>query len=608
MAAKEQKFSLVKADSASRFHVMRMQSTRTVGLSDFSMPLHLQRKRMGGSARFQHSHNNNNNSHLNSEPGSSSAAGANGGGASSSAAPAAVDKPALDRDLVAPYGATPLQRAQGSGGFRGYGHHKNKARQITIIDDRERKLKSEESQPWVLEDDQSEHVWVGQLERQQSEYMLFVLTDSGFKVVPVERWYRFKEKSKYQTLTIEQAEEVEKLRKKSRRQDRWLMDKFKASEADAMFGPDHGSDAAASSARGGGGSGGGGGGGSVRRSGHGSDDERQRAKGDGDFDELDFDLAEEFQDDEEDIFENFEDEREAAKRDMKQKSRVGFQYEGEEEDNNELSKDGVKLRKKLAEVDEEAYDTDDDNPYGEEEEAAEETKSQDYSRFPVPGGFRSARGDGQQSNASKKGSLPGSKPSDDAASGANGAPQQTMPGNLSMVSSFMKKRPADGESAGNAKKAKLKMSEQTSTAPATTASTATSSTMTGAAAPARAATAALATQKSPPISRVSATKPVAATEKPLAAASSGGARPAPATSTANGNGTEKSLVFTKEEIIGLIRARPGLTGKELVDLVKPRMKQHPQNGRETFVRIVREVAVKRPDGSFDLKDEYKRAQ
>ncbi|KAJ2886018.1 transcription factor IIF subunit tfg1, partial [Coemansia aciculifera] len=103
---------------------------------------------------------------------------------------------------------------------------KKRTKQVYFADEEKRRLDIEEARPWVLEDDDESEVWTGSLEGgQSSAYVLFVLTDDGFKVVPVDRWYKFTPKLKYKTLTLDEAEEELKRAQKSEAQDRWIMHK-----------------------------------------------------------------------------------------------------------------------------------------------------------------------------------------------------------------------------------------------------------------------------------------------------------------------------------------------------------------------------------------------
>ncbi|KAJ3261536.1 hypothetical protein HK103_005374 [Boothiomyces macroporosus] len=74
--------------------------------------------------------------------------------------------------------------------------------------------------PWEITD--GEQTFIGNLEgSQNSNYVIFVSTNEGFKVVPVAKWYRFNPKLTHKTLTIEEAEAIMNTRQK--KDNRWLM-------------------------------------------------------------------------------------------------------------------------------------------------------------------------------------------------------------------------------------------------------------------------------------------------------------------------------------------------------------------------------------------------
>ena len=70
------------------------------------------------------------------------------------------------------------------------------------------KLKYEETLPWHLEDDENKNVWIGSYEQALSgEYAAFALgADNKFRMIPIEKWYRFTPKNKNKIPTIEEAE------------------------------------------------------------------------------------------------------------------------------------------------------------------------------------------------------------------------------------------------------------------------------------------------------------------------------------------------------------------------------------------------------------------
>ncbi|GAA5910996.1 hypothetical protein JCM8208_003952 [Rhodotorula glutinis] len=167
------------------------------------------------------------------------------------------DKEELDLSLVGKGagGATNVQR-RGPGGM-----FKKKTRRVFVSSEEARRLKREEWQPWVLEDDEGRERWIGRLEgsageiessaknpQQQngnraglqgwrpaadsnatgsggSAYVAFVLSDNQdeFRVLPVNRWYRFNQGPKYLTLAEEEAEEEYARQQKSKDPERWVM-------------------------------------------------------------------------------------------------------------------------------------------------------------------------------------------------------------------------------------------------------------------------------------------------------------------------------------------------------------------------------------------------
>jgi hypothetical protein len=76
--------------------------------------------------------------------------------------------------------------------------------------------------PWVLKDtSEPAQQYTGTLEGSQtSSYVLFVNAGSGFKVIPVVKWYKFAKKIETKILTLEEAEE----QMKNRGKERWTRD------------------------------------------------------------------------------------------------------------------------------------------------------------------------------------------------------------------------------------------------------------------------------------------------------------------------------------------------------------------------------------------------
>src|SRR6185312_16406030 len=112
---------------------------------------------------------------------------------------------------------------------------KKKKKKVHIAPEKKKKLRAEEEKPWVLEDYDGTNTYIGELEGgQRANYALFLLTDDGFKVVCVDKWYKFKPKIRHRTLTIEEAEEA--IAKAAKRDnDRWMMHKWSKSAEDEQL-------------------------------------------------------------------------------------------------------------------------------------------------------------------------------------------------------------------------------------------------------------------------------------------------------------------------------------------------------------------------------------
>ena len=68
-------------------------------------------------------------------------------------------------------------------------------------------LRYEETMPWHLEDFDYKNCWVGSYEAPMSEsFVVFVPEQERFRMIPVEKWYKFNPKGKFKVLTSEEAE------------------------------------------------------------------------------------------------------------------------------------------------------------------------------------------------------------------------------------------------------------------------------------------------------------------------------------------------------------------------------------------------------------------
>ncbi|KAL8746533.1 MAG: hypothetical protein Q9190_001451 [Brigantiaea leucoxantha] len=92
------------------------------------------------------------------------------------------------------------------------------------------RLRYEEAMPWHLEDFDNKHCWVGNYEAALSDtYAIMILgEDRKFRMIPVEKWYKFAPKQQFKILTTEEAET--RMNKKVV-QPRWFMESQKANLA-----------------------------------------------------------------------------------------------------------------------------------------------------------------------------------------------------------------------------------------------------------------------------------------------------------------------------------------------------------------------------------------
>ena len=85
------------------------------------------------------------------------------------------------------------------------------------------KLRYEEALPWHLEDFDNKSTWTGGYEAALSDtYAMMVQGQDGtFRVLPLEKWYKFTQKNQFKTLSIEEAETRYNRKVK---EPRWFMD------------------------------------------------------------------------------------------------------------------------------------------------------------------------------------------------------------------------------------------------------------------------------------------------------------------------------------------------------------------------------------------------
>jgi len=138
---------------------------------------------------------------------------------------------AADLAQIAPTGNNPSAlAAKKTQAFRN-----EKTTQVHRLDKTEEQKKAsdlryEEALPWHLEDADNKNTWVGNYEAALSDTnVIFVIDGASFKMIPIEKWYKFTPKGQFKTYTIEEAEA--KMSKKIK-ESRWVMKSNEQKEAD----------------------------------------------------------------------------------------------------------------------------------------------------------------------------------------------------------------------------------------------------------------------------------------------------------------------------------------------------------------------------------------
>ncbi|OBZ85859.1 Transcription initiation factor IIF subunit alpha [Choanephora cucurbitarum] len=373
-------FALFSTAQRGKNHVMDFKSSKRVEPKEFARPIKLHRKETNFVPYRQYIQN------LNAQNAAAAAANAqqtdkNPGSqvedlSANSDAPAQQQqqqqqhgpRTGADISLIAPMGGATHNKKM---------LFKKRTKQIYMAKEDTRELKEQEHRPWILEDYDGQNSFTGTYEGgQRSDYMFFVLTDHGFQVMPVERWYKFQPKRNVKTLSLEEAEEQIKKQQK-RENNRWMMLKRErdATEEDEEGGKGEGAGRAQRRLK------------LVdteeRRAG--SDDENRQ---DSDIDDLDFDDV--FQDDEEDQGEHevededVKDSKDRVKKEIKDFAITGREQDEEmDEDMIKLTSEGKQMRKLVRDLEKNrAYESDEEeaDPYASSAEELETDQEEEESQ------------------------------------------------------------------------------------------------------------------------------------------------------------------------------------------------------------------------------------
>ncbi|TIB79503.1 hypothetical protein E3Q23_00137 [Wallemia mellicola] len=90
---------------------------------------------------------------------------------------------------------------------------KRKTKQVFMADEDAMQLRRTERLPWILEDSDGSQKWHGQLDGKPSDqsYIMLVFNENhglDFKVQPTNRFYKFNQQPKYDTLSMEEADQA----------------------------------------------------------------------------------------------------------------------------------------------------------------------------------------------------------------------------------------------------------------------------------------------------------------------------------------------------------------------------------------------------------------
>ncbi|KAI8144060.1 hypothetical protein BJV82DRAFT_490411, partial [Fennellomyces sp. T-0311] len=364
-------FQLMSSKRKGKNHVMDFKTAKKVDFSNFTRPVKLQRK--DGNQTFTRSFlNKGSPSNGNASPNTTPEAG--NSQQQQQQQQQHGPKTGADTSLIAPMGGATRNKQM---------LFKKRTKQIYLAKEDTRQLKEEEHKPWILEDYDQQNCFTGTYEGgQRSDYVFFVVSGNEFKVVPVDRWYRFQPKRNFKTFTLEEAEEQLKNLQK-RDQSRWMMLKRNKALAE--------DDEEAKTA--------------AKMKKPASDDEdesRRKSRQDSDIDDLDFDDV--FQDDEEGGAEHeLEDEDMKDSKERLRRETKGYTLGGEnddddqedDEDFNKLTSEGKQMKKLVRTLEKNrAYDSDEEgDPYassadseGDKEESkseAENSQQQKKSSIPI---------------------------------------------------------------------------------------------------------------------------------------------------------------------------------------------------------------------------------
>lgn len=209
----------------------------------------------------------------------------------------------------------------------------------TLEQQKKSQLRYEEALPWHIEDDDNRSVWQGIYEAALSEthILLAPTMDRNFSLIPVEKYYKFKEKTSTKHAKKYNIEEVEAMMKKRIKEPRWV------TASQSKEGMERELEKALSRRM------------MARRGGLDEDGDEGGREEAQDGDDIDFDLKEEFADDEENpIFEGDDEETKTAEEKLRKEhlsaNTFGNVKYTEKEVDEEIAKEKEKKRREKEEA------------------------------------------------------------------------------------------------------------------------------------------------------------------------------------------------------------------------------------------------------------------
>lgn len=237
-------------------------------------------------------------------------------------------------------------------------------------------LRYTEARPWHLEDFDHKNVFVGNYEEPPSEEsVMFEIGENGFRMVPVEKWYRFTQANRVAAM---EGDAIEKEMAKPAKLPRWF-NKTQVSNDEARKQAMEKRKA------------------EFRAQQRGGDEEEEKPESKDDYnadvDEMDFEFNDEFQDDDEGAMfgdQDAEDQKDLEKRLREEMRNAGLgatgikdedkDYDAEEEKQREEEKEEKRRTKRMRKAllkKERKNEYDDDSEHGEFSESSESEDSED---------------------------------------------------------------------------------------------------------------------------------------------------------------------------------------------------------------------------------------